>query len=135
MLAGREREWLGGGDVMLGVFVADRVAGSCGLHRRIGPCRLELGYWIHPAFTRRGLATRVAWMLTDAAFALPGIERVEIHHDKASEASAGIPAKLGYSFVGERPDGRDAPAEAGIEWLWRMIKHEWRPANYLRRAR
>ncbi|MGN6168468.1 MAG: GNAT family N-acetyltransferase, partial [Solirubrobacteraceae bacterium] len=29
-----EREWLLGGDVMMGVFRDGRVAGGCGLHRR-----------------------------------------------------------------------------------------------------
>ena len=125
MLAEREREWANGGDVMLAVFTDGCVAGSCGLHRRIGPGGLELGYWIRPAFTRRGLATRVARALTGAAFSLPGIERVEIHHDKANEASAGIPAKLGFSFIGDTPDEPEAPAEVGIQWVWRMCKEDW----------
>src|SRR6185312_15596398 len=91
MIAEWEHDWSEGGDVVMGVFVDDgRVAGRCGLHRRIAAGGLEIGYWIHPAFLRRGLATRVARMLTDAAF-VPGITRVEIHHDKANQASAGVP--------------------------------------------
>lgn len=45
---------------------------------RIGPGGLETGYWVHQAHTRRGLATAAAAALTDAALALPGIDRVEI---------------------------------------------------------
>jgi RimJ/RimL family protein N-acetyltransferase len=120
-----EDEWLRGGDVLMGVFLEGRVAGSCGLHHRIGPGGLELGYWTHPAFLRQGVATSAAGLLTGAAFTVPGIARVEIHHDKANRASAGIPRKLGYRFVGETPDEPEAPADTGLEHQWRLTKQEW----------
>lgn len=125
MLAQREREWEGGGDVMLAVMTGDRVAGSCGLHRRIGAGGLELGYWIHPAFTRRGLATATARLLTDAAFSVPSIQSVEIHHDKANQTSARIPSKLEFSLIEEVPSEPVAPAELGIECIWRIAKADW----------
>jgi hypothetical protein len=34
-------------------------------------------------------------MLTNAAFTVPEITQVEIHHDKANVASAGVPRSLG----------------------------------------
>ena len=120
-----EQAWLGGGDVYMGVFLSGRVAGSCGLHYRIGPGGLEIGYWTHPGFIRRGLATRAAGLLTDGAFALPVITRVEIHHDKADEASAGVPRKLGYQFIGEEPDALAAPAEVGVSCRWRLTRDDW----------
>ena len=40
---------------------------------------------------RQGLATSAICLLTDSAFALVGISHLEIHHDKANVASAGIP--------------------------------------------
>jgi RimJ/RimL family protein N-acetyltransferase len=121
-----ERAWSGGGDVIMGAFVEQgRVVGGGGLHHRIGAGGLEIGYWIHPEFLRRGLATRVARMLTDAAFSVPGIARVEIHHDKANVPSAGVPRKLGFEWLGESPDEPEAPADLGIEWRWRMEKEAW----------
>jgi ribosomal-protein-serine acetyltransferase len=125
MLAQRESEWRAGGDVMLGIFVADAIAGSCGLHRRLGPSALEIGYWVHPAVTRRGLGTTVARLLTGAALSIPEIAHVEIHTDKANTASAGVPRRLGYRLVAETPDGRHAPAEVGIEHIWRMDQDDW----------
>ena len=125
MLNRWERDWAQGGDVFLGVFCEGRIAGSCGLHRRIGPDGLEIGYWIHPAFLRRGLATRVARVLTGAALAVPGITRVEIHHDKANQASAGIPRELVYDWLGEASDEPVAPADTGIEWRWAIDKETW----------
>jgi RimJ/RimL family protein N-acetyltransferase len=135
LLARWEREWLDGGDVAFGIFVEGRVAGSCGLHRRRGPRALEIGYWIHVAFTRRGLARAAARMLTDAALGLPGIEAVEIHHDKANAASAGIPRGLGFRFVGETPDGASAPAEIGIDCAWRMNRESWEALTASSRVR
>ncbi len=59
---------------------------------------LEIGYWIHPAFIGRGLATAAARLVTEAAFSVPGIDRVEIHHDRANEISGAIPRKLGFTL-------------------------------------
>jgi RimJ/RimL family protein N-acetyltransferase len=137
MLAEWERDWRAGGDVMLGVLFDGRAVGGCGLHRRLAPNGLEIGYWIHPGFTRRGLATRTTRLLTDAAFTVEDIELVEIHHDKANVASAGVPRNLGFEFIGERVDGKEAPAEEGIEWVWRMDRDRWSsgPRRRLRAAR
>jgi ribosomal-protein-serine acetyltransferase len=89
------------------------------------PQTLEIGYWVHPAFTRRGLGTTVARLLTGAALSIPEIAHVEIHTDKANTASAGVPRRLGYRLVAETPDGRRAPAEVGIEHVWRMDQDDW----------
>jgi ribosomal-protein-serine acetyltransferase len=70
-------EWLAGGDVVMGVFLDGAVAGACGLHRRIGPGGLEIGYWTARRFLRQGIATRAAGLLTDGAFSDAAITRVE----------------------------------------------------------
>lgn len=120
-----ERDWAQGGDVLLGVFLGERIAGGCGLHRRLGANGLELGYWIHPHFLRRGMATQAARLLTGSALLVPGITHVEIHHDKANEASQGVPRKLGFQLLGEWPDKPEGPSEIGIECRWRMDKATW----------
>ena len=112
-----------GGDSVLGLFVDGAVAGSFGLHRRRGPETLEIGYWVHVDHLRQGLATRAAGLLSEAALSVPGITRVEIHHDKANTASAGVPRKLGYQLVGERPDRPEAPGEIGIDCVWRLGRY------------
>lgn len=120
-----ERDRSRGGDVVLGVFSAGEIVGGCGLHRRIAPDGLEIGYWIHVAHVRRGLATRAVSLLTDAALALPEITHVEIHHDKENQASGGVPRKLGFEWLGQWTDEPEAPAEVGIEWRWRMDRATW----------
>ncbi len=123
------RRWeegrLAGGDVVLGIFLHDQIAGGAGLHRRLGRHGLEIGYWVHAGFTRRRLATRASGLLTDASFTFPEITHVEIHHDRANLASAGVPRTLGYERLGEAPNGKEAPAEEGVEVRWRMTREAW----------
>jgi ribosomal-protein-serine acetyltransferase len=114
-----------GGDVIYGMFVAGQVAGGCGLHQRLGPHGLEIGYWVHVDFTRRHLASRAAALLTDTAFSVDQITRVEIHHDAANAASEGVPRTLGFEMVGESPDVPTAPGESGVERRWQMRREAW----------
>lgn len=100
--------------------------GSAGLMARLGPGGLEIGYWVGAEHTRRRVATRAAAMLTGAAFALPTVDRVEIHHDEANGASGGVPAALGFRRVGTFPRApAGAPAETGREVRWRMRAQEF----------
>lgn len=112
--------WAESADFVYGVFLGDEVVGGTGLHRRIGEGGLEIGYWIRVGHTRRGYATGIARALTEAAFGIDGVDRVEIHHDKANVASGRVPAKLGFTLVAERPDTIDAPSEIGISCEWRL---------------
>jgi RimJ/RimL family protein N-acetyltransferase len=117
------RAWLrerSEGDENYGLWLGDRVVGGCGLHRRLGPDALEIGYWVHPAFTRRGLATAAVRRLCEIAFARPGIDHVEIHHDRANAASGRVAAAAGFARAGERPREPDAPAQEGVEVIWRL---------------
>ena len=103
-----------------GIFVGDTFVGGVGLHDRISPTGREIGYWVRAGWTRRGVATAAVSIMVQRAFATAGIDHVEIHHDKANVASAGVPAKLGFTLVREVPDERAAPGECGISWEWRL---------------
>lgn len=94
------------------------VIGACGLMRRVGPQGIEIGYWIHVDHVGRGHATAAARALTEAAWGLAGVDRVEIHCDEANLASAAVPARLGYRLdrIEERPIS--APAETGRLMVW-----------------
>lgn len=96
------------------------VVGGAGLHRRIGPGGLEIGYWVRTDRTGRGVATRAAAALAAAALALPGVTHVEIHHDEANPASGAVARKLGFHEVARAPGKPEAPAESGVEVRWRL---------------
>jgi ribosomal-protein-serine acetyltransferase len=124
-LSGCDENWTSGSDFSYAIIVGDQVVGSAGLHNRLGDDALEIGYWVHASWTGRGIATDTAEALTEAALALPGISRVEIHHDTANLASGRIPAKLGYTRVGERPAGADrpdSPGGTGIHVIWQFTR-------------
>ena len=73
------------------------LVGGAGLHPRLGPGRIEIGYWVRAGWLRRGIASAAARALTTAAFQLTGMEEVHIHCDEANLASAGVPPSLGVS--------------------------------------
>jgi RimJ/RimL family protein N-acetyltransferase len=87
-----------GVDFVYGIFSLDEteVVGGTGLHTRIGPEALEIGYWIRASRAGEGLTTEAAAALTRVAFELTDRERVEIRCDPANERSRAIPRKLGY---------------------------------------
>ncbi|MGW7440022.1 GNAT family N-acetyltransferase [Streptomyces sp. NPDC054849] len=89
--------------------------GTCALIRRAGTRddNREIGYWLHPAATGRGVATRAAHALVEQAFRMPGIDYVEIVHDPANRAGGAVPARLGFTEHLRRPAERHAPADTG----------------------
>jgi RimJ/RimL family protein N-acetyltransferase len=129
LIEGWDADWRNGGDVVLGIFRNGTPIGGSGLHRRRGPNGLEIGYWIHVDHTKQGYATEVARALTDLAFTVDGIERVEIHHDRANAASRGVPNALGFDFVGESQDTVTSPGEDGVDCAWAVNKASWAAAS------
>ena len=121
-LAACDRDWDSGDAYNYAIIVGGRVAGSCGLMARIGPGGLEIGYWVHRAYVRRGLATAAAAALADAAFALPGINYVEIVHDELNDASGAVPRKLGFTKMGSRSLDIQPEAGTGIGIVWRLTR-------------
>ena len=121
-----EGQWDSGEDAHFAVLDDQQaVVGACGLRQRDVAGTLEIWYWTHAAFLRQGFATRAARLLTDLAFGLPATSYVEIHHDKANRASRGVPLRLGYEFIAERPEDRSVPAEIGVDCTWRMSRQSW----------
>lgn len=125
MLRDREREWSDGGDVMLAIGLEQRAVGSSGLHRRVAPDGLEIGYWIHPSITGRGLATEAARLPTDGAFTVEGITYVEIHHDKANRASAGVPRRPDYQLIAEAQMRPRRQRNRASKRSWRVDCDTW----------
>ena len=71
---------------------------------------VEIGYWVLPDARRRGIATRIARLLADHAFAL-GVERVAAYVNVDNPASERVLERAGYTREGvvrsmPKPDGR-----------------------------
>ncbi|MEV7602166.1 GNAT family N-acetyltransferase [Kitasatospora sp. NPDC089797] len=121
-LAKRAELWESGRDFTYAILLDGAIVGACGLFHREGTAAdgREIGYWLHPAATGRGIATRTARALTEQAFRLPGVEFVEIVHDPANRASGAVPARLGFTEHLRRPAEALAPAETGEDQVWRL---------------
>ena len=115
-----EERWAHGSDYVYALRQTrgGPVIGTFGLHRRVGPNAIELGYWVHVDFLGRGYATACAAALTNAGLALADVDRVEIHTDEANIISANIPRRLGYRL--DRTEDRTpaAPGESGRLQIW-----------------
>ncbi|WP_169336463.1 GNAT family N-acetyltransferase [Nocardia transvalensis] len=121
----RTREnWSAGTSYTYLVTVSGQPVGVCGLEQRIGPDGLEIGYWLHPDHTGHGYITTAAAALTDQAFTLPGITRVQIWTDEANTASARVPQRLGFTEIARRTPARDplTPAESGTDVIWELTR-------------
>ena len=123
------RESFAKDDESVGLFLDGRVVGGSGFHPRLGPGGLEIGYWVHQDFVRRGIATTTSRALTDLAFSRDGIDRVEIHHDKANVASGGVPRALGYTQVGGEQREAKTPQQTGLMVIRRITRGEWLTKN------
>jgi RimJ/RimL family protein N-acetyltransferase len=96
-----------------GIFSAGEaeLLGGTGLHPRVGPGGLEIGYWVRASATRQGVVTESTAALTCTAFEVCEADRVEIRIEPRNEASFGVPRKLG--FLEEATLRRRLPGRAG----------------------
>jgi RimJ/RimL family protein N-acetyltransferase len=115
-------------DFYYGIFNLEetKVLGATGLHTRLGDNVLEIGYWIHQAYTNLGLATEAAAALAKVAFEIEDVLRVEIHCDPRNVSSAAIPKKLGFKNEGtlrKRKLSRDG--EMQDDMIWTLFAEEY----------
>ena len=121
-LAKSARDWAAGSEYNYAIITDGVLTGGCSLMTRIGPGGLEIGYWVHQARTRRGLATAASAALVEQAFRLPGVDRVEIVHDELNVASGGVPRKLGFTEVGRQPLNEPTSGGNGVGVVWRLAR-------------
>ena len=125
-IAEGNEKWDTGADCHFGVFVEDMVVGAAGLHDRIGPGGLELGYWLADGWTGQGIMAIATGLLTDLAYVDPQIDRLRIMHDVTNLPSAGVPRRLGYTLLGDREaTGMRAPDDVGSDCMWELRRADW----------
>lgn len=111
--------WLEGklvGGLLFRVF--DAATGSC-----------EIGCWLEPAGTGRGLVTCGARVLIDWAFDERAMHRVEWHASSANTASISVARRLGMSRDGVlREDYPYRGVRQNTE-IWSVLAPEWREAR------
>ncbi|WP_225986926.1 GNAT family N-acetyltransferase [Streptomyces spectabilis] len=116
-----EAKWASGDVYNYAIAEDGTPIGMCQSSRGPTPQGRRLGYWLHPAATGRGIATRAAAAVVTEMFALPDVEYLEIVHDSANARSAAVPRRLGFTEVRREQAPRpSAPAGSGIDVVWRL---------------
>ncbi|MFI1258200.1 GNAT family N-acetyltransferase [Streptomyces netropsis] len=122
-----EQDWDAGTSFQYSVHHQGHPVGSCGLLRRpeTETGVMEIGYWLHPDHTGKGLATDSARLLVTAAFALSDVGAVEIVHDEGNHASGAVPRRLNFTRIGTRRSLPPLPpADSGTEVIWSLTRQQ-----------
>ena len=113
-------DFLAGRLFQYGIIRAGEVIGGCSI-RPVDDRTATIGFWVHGAHVRRGVASAVAAALTQAALEA-GCDSVRIRHDRANTASGSIAAGLGFRRIGEEPHSIDAPGQTGTSVVWTLTR-------------
>lgn len=120
-LARAESKWASGDVYNYAIAEGGTLVGMCQSYRGPEPQGRLMGYWLHPAATGRGLATRATAAVVTEMFALPDVAYLEITHDSANTSSAAIPRRLGFTELRrEQAPLPTAPSGSGINVVWRL---------------
>ncbi|MEU8825193.1 GNAT family N-acetyltransferase [Streptomyces sp. NPDC048636] len=121
LLANSESKWESGEVYNYAIAKGGTLIGMCQASPGAEPQGWRLGYWLHPAATGQGIATRATAALVTEMFTLPDVAHLEIAHDLANTSSGAIPRRLGFTEVRRtRATAPAAPSGSGIEVVWRL---------------
>lgn len=124
-----------GEEYVFGVFSADadELLGGVGLHPRVGPWALEIGYWMRVGQIGRGYATEAAAALTRVGFERLGLAKIEIRCDPENLSSARVPQKLGYRQEAHLRQAISGP-QGGLRdcLVWSLLREEYAAAPVAR---
>jgi ribosomal-protein-serine acetyltransferase len=111
-----------GGDRVRGIWVGGVVAGTVGLHDRLGdPAGREIGYWVRTAFAGRGVATAaVGLVVAEAWRVLPDVAYLESHPALGTARSGAVARAAGFTDMGTFARDPEAPGETGVRRRWRL---------------
>ncbi|MER5428875.1 GNAT family protein [Streptomyces sp. NPDC002588] len=113
-----------------GIWLAGKlVGGVLFLNFAAAEANCEVGCWLEPAATGRGLITRAIRVLIDFAVDRRGIHRVEWVAAAANVNSVNVARRLGFTRDGVR---REAYPYRGVRHdleVWSVLAQEWRDAR------
>jgi ribosomal-protein-serine acetyltransferase len=108
--------WLDGTLVGGTMFVAfDAKAGNC-----------EIGVWLEPAATGRGLVTRAARVLIDWAFEVRSLHRAEWHCNPDNVDSSNVARRLGMTCEGRLRSSYPWQGVRNDTEIWAVLASEWK---------
>jgi RimJ/RimL family protein N-acetyltransferase len=133
LLRGFRSAFDAGGNFTYGIFDRDEseLVGGTGLHPRLEPGGLEIGYWVRASSTRQGFITESTGALTRVGFEVCEADRIEIRIEPRNDASLGVPRKLGYieeATLRRRLPGREGGPLRDVA-IFTMFREDFDPAT------
>lgn len=109
-----------------GIWVADRLAGGvvCRELDRQHRCA-EIGYWLGPDFTGRGLATRASSLAIDYLIGGRGAHRIEMQCGVHNVRSRAVPERLGFRLEGIRRESYWITTQFVDSAVYGLLEAEW----------
>ncbi|MGW1270313.1 GNAT family N-acetyltransferase [Streptomyces sp. NPDC002491] len=105
------------------------VGGALLLNFDAATANCEVGCWLEPAATGRGLITRAVRVLIDHAVEQRGIQRVEWIASAGNTASLNVARRLGMTRDGVRRQAYPYRGERHDLEVWSVLAQEWRDAR------
>lgn len=104
----------------------DRLLGGVGLHTRLGPRALELGYWLRTDAYRQGYITEAAAAAVRVGFEIVGAAHIEIRCDPRNVRSGAVAARLNFRMDGVlRRRASDVGDRLGDLQVWSLFADEF----------
>ena len=101
------------------------ILGGLGLHPRVGPGGLEIGYWVRAGATGLGIATEAAAAATRLGLTLLGADRIEIRVEPENTRSVRIPEKLGFTHEATLRRRLPFGDTYRDQMIWTLFAHEF----------
>lgn len=111
-----------------GIFLNDesKLIGMIALMKRVGDGALEIGYWIHKDYTKKGYITEAVKALIKVAFEINEILRVEIRMNEKNIDSRNVPLRIGLTHEGTLRDNDVNENNDHIrKMIWVIFKDEY----------
>jgi ribosomal-protein-serine acetyltransferase len=88
--------------------------------------KAEIGYWLAPTHTGKGIMTKSAAALIDYGFRIVGLHRMEILMAVGNDASEGVAKRLGFQYEGILRSGEIVNGEFFDDKLYAMLSQDWK---------
>jgi ribosomal-protein-serine acetyltransferase len=109
-----------------GIWAADGLAGTIGLHTDPVHRSAMVGYWIDARHEGHGLVTKASRALTDVAFRDLSMHRVWLTADPRNLRSCAVAERLGFRLEGIRREDTLVDGVFRDTAIYAVLEHEWR---------
>ncbi|WP_425538378.1 GNAT family N-acetyltransferase [Microaceticoccus formicicus] len=108
-----------------GIYYKDKLIGMCGIRLSRYDDRGEIGYWLIPEFTGKGIMTKMALNVMHMGFKVYGLNKITIMCADTNYKSQGIPKRLGFKFDGILRQHQKLRNEYRDLYVFSIVRSEW----------